>query len=1004
MLLCILPEPSSSWERPVRSTTNLTENLPPKETDSNSTTLKNYIESADKIKAEITTSQPAHNNNLQTDHDVSTSVDSKVKINKAVNRNDLFTTESTRFHSKSVRHDSYDPDEEYEKHIKDDNIAIESEQQETKAENKSEKDVDDFDFKPSTYTSGRSIEFDFDKHSSPNFKNKNNVYIISASPDSESDKYRIGHEFEEKFKSYKEPSDFSSYFGSTPDYLKSHDDFFDKIHHHHEDDDDFEPKHSDTEISETKEKSTLDFGNFDKHLEAHFPEPKRPTPDDFDLDVDKMREKDNDTKVDLDFLKFKRLEKDDKKDKTGISKNVVSEKRTSLAYDSSFNKTEILGDKDDNQPDDQRTASDARETTINNRPPEKVESTTYRNIIFHQTTKKNAILTKPPVANNSHISLLNNKIESEKIKTVATTTPGKRLVHESTKGDTEIPKILQTTATTITSETTTLRKSPSTIGTEGQTEVAPGTYQQNGPINVSKRGSVKFTVHTTEANPRINRFRSSYVSNKLETTTQRPTRIRTRSRSTTTEQNIPEIKVQPLSSDISKAVLLPTSETVNLTTEGTTEEPTTPEKLLTVVTSTTASTTVEPPTTTFTTTTKRAQSRRIIRPITRRLTGNTSILSTTTEAITTTKEPNEDVTTSTTVIPDVSTVTSLPVSNKTSSPNSQITENSTEAATEETSLPPVTTSYSSTETIYSSTETIYEETEKPLSEYDDVSYSSEVSYSSSSGTGSTPPTDTNAKYTVGGGNETTIHIKTEVNNSYISVQDDDGDTSTALPPSSTVNVVTETGVKLVIKVETTTPRANSTASSQGASDNGPAASATDESSIDDYGDDDEDSEHSTTPSPEEKVKAVEIHPDVNANEGHGIYSYTTSSFGGNENSIETTTNSELQTPKDDDNSGTIAAITISCVGGVCLILLAGLLIIMRKRQKRFNYGQRCTPVSLDAYSMDNVSVYNSVRRKGIRSSKRSFGNPAFEDPVCINKNFKSALTNNFYFSLQLHIL
>lgn len=59
---------------------------------------------------------------------------------------------------------------------------------------------------------------------------------------------------------------------------------------------------------------------------------------------------------------------------------------------------------------------------------------------------------------------------------------------------------------------------------------------------------------------------------------------------------------------------------------------------------------------------------------------------------------------------------------------------------------------------------------------------------------------------------------------------------------------------------------------------------------------------------------------------------------------------------------------------------------MRKRQKRFNYGQRCTPVSLDAYSLDSVSVYNSVRRKGaIRASKRSYGNPAFEDTVSIRK-------------------
>jgi len=56
--------------------------------------------------------------------------------------------------------------------------------------------------------------------------------------------------------------------------------------------------------------------------------------------------------------------------------------------------------------------------------------------------------------------------------------------------------------------------------------------------------------------------------------------------------------------------------------------------------------------------------------------------------------------------------------------------------------------------------------------------------------------------------------------------------------------------------------------------------------------------------------------------------------------------------------------------------------IMRKRQTRFNYGERCRPVSLDAYSLDSVSAYNSVRRKGAaRSSKRSYGNPTFEDSV-----------------------
>lgn len=60
---------------------------------------------------------------------------------------------------------------------------------------------------------------------------------------------------------------------------------------------------------------------------------------------------------------------------------------------------------------------------------------------------------------------------------------------------------------------------------------------------------------------------------------------------------------------------------------------------------------------------------------------------------------------------------------------------------------------------------------------------------------------------------------------------------------------------------------------------------------------------------------------------------------------------------------------------------------MRNRQSRFNYGQRCRPVSLDDYSVDNVSVFNSVRRKAaIRGSKTSYGNPAFEDPVSTMNN------------------
>lgn len=83
------------------------------------------------------------------------------------------------------------------------------------------------------------------------------------------------------------------------------------------------------------------------------------------------------------------------------------------------------------------------------------------------------------------------------------------------------------------------------------------------------------------------------------------------------------------------------------------------------------------------------------------------------------------------------------------------------------------------------------------------------------------------------------------------------------------------------------------------------------------------------------------------------------------------------------SNGAMVAILIACVGGVCLLVLVGLLVIMRKRQKHFKYGKTCRPVSLDNYSVDNISVFNSVRRKAaIRSSKMSYGNPAFDDPVC----------------------
>lgn len=61
-------------------------------------------------------------------------------------------------------------------------------------------------------------------------------------------------------------------------------------------------------------------------------------------------------------------------------------------------------------------------------------------------------------------------------------------------------------------------------------------------------------------------------------------------------------------------------------------------------------------------------------------------------------------------------------------------------------------------------------------------------------------------------------------------------------------------------------------------------------------------------------------------------------------------------------------------------------VVVRRRGASNNYyGRRCTPVSMDAYSMDSVSVYHSFRRKSKRRasgrSMKSYLNQAFDDPV-----------------------
>ncbi|ODM98705.1 Tyrosine-protein phosphatase non-receptor type 7, partial [Orchesella cincta] len=82
----------------------------------------------------------------------------------------------------------------------------------------------------------------------------------------------------------------------------------------------------------------------------------------------------------------------------------------------------------------------------------------------------------------------------------------------------------------------------------------------------------------------------------------------------------------------------------------------------------------------------------------------------------------------------------------------------------------------------------------------------------------------------------------------------------------------------------------------------------------------------------------------------------------------------------DQNSGIIVAITVAAIVAVCLFLLGVGLLVMRHRQSQTKFAKRCTPVTLDDYSLDNISVYNSFRRKQrLRGSKRSYTNAAFDD-------------------------
>ncbi|XP_021191207.3 mucin-2 [Helicoverpa armigera] len=107
-----------------------------------------------------------------------------------------------------------------------------------------------------------------------------------------------------------------------------------------------------------------------------------------------------------------------------------------------------------------------------------------------------------------------------------------------------------------------------------------------------------------------------------------------------------------------------------------------------------------------------------------------------------------------------------------------------------------------------------------------------------------------------------------------------------------------------------------------------------------------------------------------------------------------TTEASSRVLGDEDNgSGAAVAIAVSTIGVIALILLIGLLLVVRRRGRRGIYAQRCTPVSLDAYSLDSVSVGHRKGNHRLRASKRSYGNPAYDDEVTSHPMQYAALAN-----------
>ncbi|RZC33380.1 mucin-22 [Asbolus verrucosus] len=720
----------------------------------------------------------------------------------------------------------------------------------------------------------RSI--DIEKYVSKEFHNKNNVYTLPASPDTE--KY-IDHDY--SFHSTtRQDHDHTKEFQFESELTTPKSLIFD---------------HKYKEAVESVEQKLEHIDN-SHELSSESESSKE------NLDLEKLYDetKNNDTRANLDFINYKNIISNDTTGKNSLHKDLVVEAGTNLDFHSSYNETTIIDQDDDgnNTIDKKLTKPEKiRTSTISNTIPDqdRSESSTTKTLIL--TTRKSLVLTKPPTnRNSSHISILSNNIETETVKAINNEQLHALITTEKEKGikttTAEVVKIITSTTT---------EKSK-----EFKDDIAEERTRRT-PIDITKRGSIKFVDYTevsTEPTLSFNEIKKK------------------------TEQLFQENQIVPVH----------------------VEAPSDPGNT-TVIPSATTSKTM------FTT----------------KVPGNTTIIpiTTTSKTILTT-----EIVETTTVIPiTTSSETILPTESVTTTTEAETEPVSVSATNEATTT--VTAELQETTILTPSTivETVETTTEQVTTvEPTITTNSTEILQNNISVTEDLTTTTTTARVDI----TTDFDLPT-------TTSEFDSDTNATTPSTLIISSSTTNVEKDVIIITETSSIANFPTS-----DFDKNAEITTNELIERTTEEilettETRNEPPTTTTTEANYIVAEnrtnLVPELKQGQNDSLEETATTT----ENITISSDSYELNTIPPDDNSGTIAAITISSIGAVCLILLAGLLIIMRKRQKRFNYGQRCTPVSLDDYSMDNVSVYNSVRRKGmLRSSKRSYGNPAFEDPASVS--------------------